>query len=141
MLLPYVLRAPASPHPATSRSVVSADTSLQFRMLQSPRSTSAALPDHDDQRSGLVRSTRLQQHLELAAVVLLHDEQVRLALIEGRPGCIALERRQRRALQVVPQRDLADRLRSLIDHLDFGTQRDTGGREIDATRDEAALHG
>src|SRR5262245_4068315 len=98
--------------------MVSPESSFQFRMLQSPRSTRATLPDHDDQWACLGCPARPEQHLQFAAIALLDNEEVRLAILKGRLRYIAVERRQNRPLRVVPERYLADSLRPTIDDLD-----------------------
>ena len=65
-------------------------------------SGATCLPEQNDQRFGLGHRAGLEHHLEFAAVVAFDDQKIGLALIEHRPGRIAVESDQEFLRVTVP---------------------------------------
>ena len=65
-------------------------------------SGATGLPEQNDQRFGLGHRAGLEHHLEFAAVVAFDDQKIGLALIEHRPGRIAVESDQEFLRVTVP---------------------------------------
>src|SRR5262249_50294966 len=105
-------------HNATSRSVLSAETGLQFLRLQSPAATRSTLPNDHDQRTGFRDRPCLERHLQLTAIASLDNENIGLPLVECRVCHVAVEDRQNVLAHPVPESDATEAPQPPIEHLD-----------------------